>query len=205
MVIVDAEADPDYSFEGMANLVRKARLDFGAEIEFLSEESLDTFVDVSLRGYFGTPEQLRRGRWVEEPVEVPGAPPRDPGKQRPKRRVINPPDEAALSRAYASLAVVSYTDHAAPNSLLLYVKPTLIGAEPVDVRRYHTENPSFPQETTAEQFFNEAQWESYRKLGEHIASKLFGDSGVVPPEKFTPRLGLDGHIKWEVLRIFAQA
>ncbi|MGO8801831.1 MAG: hypothetical protein ACLQSH_01815, partial [Candidatus Binatus sp.] len=137
MVIVDAEADPDYSFEGMANLVRKARLDFGAEIEFLSEESLDTFVDVSLRGYFGTPEQLRRGRWVEEPVEVPGAPPRDPGKQRPKRRVINPPDEAALSRAYASLAVVSYTDHAAPNSLLLYVKPTLIGAEPVDVRRYH--------------------------------------------------------------------
>jgi len=206
MVIIDAEADPEYSFEGMANLVRKARLDFGAEIEFLSEESLDTFVDVSLRGYFGTPERLRRGRWVEEPVEMPGAPPRDPSKQRPKRRVINPPAEAALSTAYASLAVVSYRgDPAPPKSLLLYVKPTLIGAEPVDVRRYHTENPSFPQETTAEQFFNEAQWESYRKLGEHIASTLFGEGEGGQGGTFTPRQGLDGDIKLEVLSKFAQA
>jgi len=211
MVIIDAEADPEYSFEGMANLVRKARLDFGAEIEFLREESLDTLVHASFRGYFGTPEQLRRGRWVKEPVEVPGAlpgvPPRDPNARRRRRRSINPPDEAALSRAYASLAVVSYDDDPAQYSLLLYVKPALIGAEPVDVRRYHTEHPSFPQETTAEQFFNEAQWESYRKLGEHIAGALFGyprDGEVAPQEKFTPRLGLCGCIPWEVLRNFAQ-
>src|SRR5208337_2675640 len=207
MVIVDAEADPDYNFEGMANLVRKARLDFGAEIEFLREESLDTFVHASLRGYFGTPEQLRRGRWVKEPVEVPGAPPGDPSAPRPMRRSINPTDEAALSRAYASLAVVSYDDDATPNSLLLYVKPALIGGEPVDVRRYHSEHPSFPQETTAEQFFNEAQWESYRKLGEHIATALFGyppDGEAAPEEKFTPRLGLCGCILWNVLNKFAQ-
>ncbi len=211
MVIIDAEADPEYSFEGMANLVRKARLDFGAEIEFLREESLDTLVHATFRGYFGTPEQLRRGRWVKEPVEVPGAlpgvAPRDPNARRRRRRSINPPDEAALSRAYASLAVVSYDDDPAQNSLLLYVKPALIGAEPVDVRRYHTEHPSFPQETTAEQFFNEAQWESYRKLGEHIAGALFGyprDGEVAPQEKFTPRLGLCGCIPWKVLRNFAQ-
>ncbi len=203
IVILDAEADPDYSFEGMANLVRKARLDFGAEIEFLGEESLDTVVDAPLRGYFGTPEQLRRGRWVEEPIEMPGAPPRLPGKQRPKRRVINPPDEAALSTAYASLAVVSYPDQPSWNSLILYVKPALIGAEPVDVRRYHTEHPSFPQETTAEQFFNEAQWESYRKLGEHIAGTLFAGAAV-PDEKFTPRKALNGSIPWDVLRTFVQ-
>ena len=119
--------------------------------------------------------------------------------------MINPPDEAALSRAYASLAVVSYTDHARTEFLAPVCQADAD-------RRGAGRCPQVPhresvvsQETTAEQFFNEAQWESYRKLGEHIASKLFGDSGVVPPEKFTPRLGLDGHIKWEVLRIFAQA
>jgi hypothetical protein len=207
MVIVDAEADAEYTFDGMANLVRKARIDFGAEIEFLREESLDTFVLPSLRGYFGTLEELRRGRWVEEPIEVPGAPPRDPKTPRGKRHSINPADEAALSRAYASLAVVSYRDDPVRKSLLLYVKPALIGAEPMDVRRYHTEHSSFPQETTAEQFFNEAQWESYRKLGEHIASLLFGyplDGEVAPQEKFAPRLGLCGSIPWNVLRSFAQ-
>ncbi|MEK8018164.1 MAG: hypothetical protein VSS75_014920, partial [Candidatus Parabeggiatoa sp.] len=31
---------------------------------------------------------------------------------------------------------------------------------------YRRQNPSFPDETTADQFFNEAQFESYRKLGE---------------------------------------
>jgi hypothetical protein len=56
---------------------------------------------------------------------------------------------------------------------LLYVKPTLVGDEPPDVDHYHREHPDFPHETTADQFFDEAQWESYRKLGEHIAMKLF--------------------------------
>jgi hypothetical protein len=36
---------------------------------------------------------------------------------------------------------------------------------------------TFPQETTLDQFFDEAQWESYRKLGSHIGDKLFGAIG----------------------------
>src|SRR6185436_17046237 len=35
IILVDAEQDVDYNFSGLADLVRKARLDFGAEIEFL--------------------------------------------------------------------------------------------------------------------------------------------------------------------------
>jgi len=38
---------------------------------------------------------------------------------------------------------------------------------------YHSANPAFPQQSTAEQFFDEAQWESYRRLGQHIAEKVF--------------------------------
>ena len=57
-------------------------------------------------------------------------------------------------------------------SVMLFLKASVTGDEPEDVRHYHQSHPGFPHESTADQFFDEAQWESYRKLGEHI-SKLF--------------------------------
>lgn len=52
------------------------------------------------------------------------------------------------------------------------MKPTLTGDEPLDVLQYAASHPTFPQETTSDQFFDEAQWESYRKLGEHIGTQV---------------------------------
>jgi hypothetical protein len=57
--------------------------------------------------------------------------------------------------------------------LLLYIKPTLTGDEPSDVAQYASRNKVFPHETTLDQFFDEAQWESYRRLGEHVAKQAF--------------------------------
>ncbi len=142
IVLVDAEQDADYGFEALANLVRKARLDFGAEIEFLTEGELDGEVDPAVRPSFGALERLRRG---------------EPG---------------GLSRAHAALARVVYGGDA-PDSRLLLIKPALTGDEPEDLLQYHAAHPDFPQESTADQFFDEAQWESYRKLGEHVAETLF--------------------------------
>ena len=43
-----------------------------------------------------------------------------------------------------------------------------------DVPGYLRERvPTFDR--ALDQYFDEAQWESYRKLGEHIGEKLFGD------------------------------
>jgi hypothetical protein len=56
---------------------------------------------------------------------------------------------------------------------LLYVKLSLTGNEGEFIRRYRIDNPSFPHDTTANQFFTEAQFEAYRSLGEHIGNKLF--------------------------------
>ena len=36
------------------------------------------------------------------------------------------------------------------------------------IREYRTANPSFPHESTADQMFNEGQFEAYRSLGQHI-------------------------------------
>jgi hypothetical protein len=153
IVIVDAEQDTDFALGGLANLIRKARLDFGAEIEFLDEQKLDKLLekDSDLRECIGSLEQLRRGYWEGEELKA--------------------ADRTGLSRAHAALARITY--HSPPAvTHLIYIKPTLTGDEPADVLEYHRSHPDFPHESTADQFFDEAQWESYRRLGDHIAEKL---------------------------------
>ena len=51
------------------------------------------------------------------------------------------------------------------DGVLVYVKPTLSGGEPVDVLDYSHRNHTFPHESTTNQFFTESQFESYRALG----------------------------------------
>ncbi len=48
---------------------------------------------------------------------------------------------------------------------LLVLKPGRVGDENVDVHQYGIENNAFPQQTTADQWFDEQQFESYRRLG----------------------------------------
>jgi hypothetical protein len=55
---------------------------------------------------------------------------------------------------------------------LIYIKPSLIGAEPRDVINYWQGSNGFPQETITDQWFSEAQFESYRALGMHIIDAI---------------------------------
>lgn len=48
---------------------------------------------------------------------------------------------------------------------LIYVRPALIGGEPVDISHYADFNSSFPHQSTGDQFFDEHQFEAYRALG----------------------------------------
>jgi len=45
--------------------------------------------------------------------------------------------------------------------------------EPRDIYEYFKTNPTFPHETTADQFFSESQFESYRMLGAYTMEKLW--------------------------------
>lgn len=45
----------------------------------------------------------------------------------------------------------------------------MTGDEDVGVAQYRSGHPTFPQETTADQFSSEDQFESYRRLGQHVA------------------------------------
>jgi hypothetical protein len=48
---------------------------------------------------------------------------------------------------------------------LLYIKPTITANLPRDVLAYRDTHPAFPHQSTADQWFDESQFESYRKLG----------------------------------------
>ncbi|MCB9529663.1 MAG: patatin-like phospholipase family protein [Myxococcales bacterium] len=60
---------------------------------------------------------------------------------------------------------------------LVYVKSSFVGDEPELVQDYRIASPAFPHESTADQFFGEAQFEAYRMLGDCIASGLFAAGG----------------------------
>jgi hypothetical protein len=61
------------------------------------------------------------------------------------------------------------------DGVLIYLKPSLSGDEPADVRHYATQCPDFPHQATTDQQFDEAQFESYRRLGLHVVERIVGD------------------------------
>src|SRR5690606_32555715 len=74
----------------------------------------------------------------------------------------------------------------APDGLLLYIKATLSGDEPVDIRNFAVRDGAFPHDPTSQQFFDEDRFESYRALGDHSVAALLevlrtNDARDLPP------------------------
>lgn len=82
------------------------------------------------------------------------------------------------SERHHAIGTIRYdlVDPNAPKGILLYLKPTLTGQEPVDILEYANYHKDFPHESTGDQFFDESQFESYRKLGAHIIDEVFHET-----------------------------
>ena len=76
----------------------------------------------------------------------------------------------------------SAVDPELEDGVLVYLKPTVTGDEAVDVANYARTHAAFPHESTTEQWFDEAQFESYRMLGLQTVSALCGDSQFASPQ-----------------------
>jgi len=78
-------------------------------------------------------------------------------------------------RLYCAVARIGYKDadgSAVDDGKLVYIKAGIRGDEPPDIRDYAVSHPTFPHETTANQFFNESQFESYRHLGSYVVDTI---------------------------------
>lgn len=148
IILCDGTADPNYELDAFANLVRKARIDFDACIEPFADADLKAHVPKGLTQHIGSLEDLKPER--DSTGKIVGA-----------------------SKKHAALFWVLYNADQKRRSVLLYLKASLTRDESADVENYHAEHWDFPHESTGDQFFDEAQWESYRKLGEHVAAPIF--------------------------------
>jgi predicted acylesterase/phospholipase RssA len=148
VVAVDCGEDADGRFDDIAETIRKCYIDFGARI------TLDV------------------GELAKSPHAV------DPKTGAP----LDP--LAALCKVHFAEGTIEYPAlEGAPafTGTLVLVKPTLtaqIFKEAPDLLNYYLSNAEFPQQSTTDQWFNEAQFESYRKLGYLIGGRLLKDFKV---------------------------
>lgn len=130
VVVSDAGCDPDFTFEDLANAVRKIAIDLGVTISFRNLENL---------------------------------------KPRPKDGT-----DVGSGRPYHAVGEIDYVtaDGAKDNGIVLYIKAGYHGVESAGIRGYALANPDFPHQPTADQWFTESQFESYRALGFEITDGI---------------------------------
>lgn len=148
ILAVDCGEDANGRFDDVAETVRKCYIDFGARIT------------------------LDAGALSRAPHET------DPRTKEP----VDP--LAALCNDHFVLGTIEYpAAQGAPAFVgtLVLVKPTLTASllkQAPDLLNYYLSNARFPQQSTTDQWFNEAQFEGYRKLGYVIGERLLKECRV---------------------------
>jgi hypothetical protein len=93
--------------------------------------------------------------------------------------MIRPDPVTGRSRSHCAVGHIRYPDPQPGEpgkpreAWLIYLKNSLTGDEPEPSKNYKVAHPDFPHETTADQFFDDAQFESYRALGDHLVEHTF--------------------------------
>jgi Patatin-like phospholipase len=160
----DNGQDPDYSFADLEILIRTARTDLGIEIDIVKTHEFPGEMDAVRDCFFnGTTSDWRREAKEQEKAAF-----------------------ALLLQAEFIRSVSADGDLAtdSPPAFIVWIKPSNFKGLPADLATYAELNPDFPQQSTSNQFFGEAQWESYRRLGFHMGRALFTNrsafGGLVP-------------------------
>jgi hypothetical protein len=152
IILSDASGDPDYEFGDLENLVRKARIDFGTDIDFYSRTEADSlFTLASNELTVVSPEHLANNHSCRGVLLA---------RIRYRERTGPLDANGVPGKSFR------------PEGTLLVVKPNLHDALDVDLLAYAQKHTSFPHESTADQSFDEAQWESYHRLGEDFGRAL---------------------------------
>ncbi len=82
-----------------------------------------------------------------------------------------------LSSAHCVVGTIRYPEDPHMQGTVVYIKSSLTGDESGDVLNYKKEHSAFPHDATANQWFTESQFESYRRLGHHVALSVFEPAG----------------------------
>ena len=145
IVVSDASDDADFQFDNLGNAVKKIRIDFGIPIDFQSMQIFPR--SEKKKGAFCAVGTIRYS--CVDQVDK-----------------LDPDGKTVLDEDGKPLQV------GAPDGLIIYIKPVFYGDEPRDVYHYAMTHETFPHESTVNQWFSEAQFESYRKLGSYVVDTI---------------------------------
>jgi len=94
-------------------------------------------------------------------------------KKRPKKGIIG------AGHPYHAIGEIDYPaadgSNAADLGVILYIKAGYHGVEDAGICAYAIANPTFPHQSTIDQWFSESQFESYRSLGFEITDGILND------------------------------
>lgn len=158
IIAVDGSQDERYEMGDLAILMRQVRVDFGAEFDWLDPRPNPAG---HWAGLDAAAAPAIMPVWIQGLVSHPEA----IGSLASIKR--NGPSSAALAR-------ITYNGNPGQESWLLLIKASLAPTVPADVTNYAATHPGFPNQPTANQFFDDDQWESYRALGEYTGRAIFG-------------------------------
>jgi hypothetical protein len=161
IIAIDGSQDENYQLSDLAILTRQVRVDFGAELDWL-DPGQTTQDDGPWAGLKAAAAPHNLPGWIQDLILHPEA----VGSLASIKR---------NSTTGAALARVCYADGTAPSWLLL-IKASLAPKTPADVTNYAATHSNFPNQPTANQFFDDDQWESYRALGECAGRAIFGQA-----------------------------
>lgn len=115
---------------------------------------------------------------------------------QPRFLILSRPESEKKQGAYVAIGDIhyEYADGELGGGVgkLVYIKPAVYFTEPRDIVNYAKAHPDFPHESTADQFFDEPQFESHRMLGfyilEQLCESISGGGGLDGLQNFVYRL-----------------
>jgi hypothetical protein len=162
VVVAYCGADPRYALGDLENLVRKARIDLQAEITFLKPRmQCEAATAGAATGQAGATLPQHEAQAARPPSG--GAPPPAAGHAAPT--IFGSLNDLVSADSQACLALARIGYRSGKAGYMVVVKPNMCAGVPVDLVNFKADHPLFPQEPTTDQFFSEAQWESYFHLG----------------------------------------
>lgn len=108
--------------------------------------------------------------------------------------VLRPDKRGYVAKHYASGTILYPKTDSEPKARghLVVLKSSVHKEDHETVLKYRQTHPVFPQESTADQFFSEEQFEAYRKLGENIANQLLKEYPELDKGKLSPGTQMNG-------------
>ncbi len=157
IISVDAGADPDFLFADLENLTVRARNELGIDIRFRPDQIPEDIMRVKpSHGYSRKRFAIADLYQLWEKKEKDG-----------KEWVEHYPGGKKVGvYVYVKSTVTAPTGR--PN-ISAKEDPLKYGTY-----KYKIYNPDFPHESTADQFFDPIQWESYYQLGQFVAADILG-------------------------------